>query len=71
MSLLWPRFKSSKYSQYSSGLKRVPAATLNQNPFFEIASISDLKFSCPCGFDETIYKIVGPGWFLRIYEDCF
>ena len=38
ISLLVPRFKSSKYFEYSSGSKRGPAAILNQNPFFEMAS---------------------------------
>jgi hypothetical protein len=61
MSLLVPRFpalrdgpsdpilfvglKSSKYSKYSSGVKLGPAATLNQNPIFEIASSVNLYFN--------------------------
>jgi hypothetical protein len=39
MSLLVARFKILKILKYICGLKLVPAATLNQNPVFEMASI--------------------------------
>jgi len=43
--VFWPKlfvgalFQILKIQEYSSGLKHGPAAILNQNPFFEMASI--------------------------------
>jgi len=47
--VFWPKvfvgatFQILEILEYSSGLKRGPAATLSQNPIFEMASISYLK----------------------------
>ena len=39
ISVLGPRFNSSKYFKYVCGLKLSPALNLSQNPIFEMASI--------------------------------
>jgi len=41
ISVLGPRFNSSEYLKYASGLNLGPALILNQNLIFEMASVKD------------------------------